>query len=60
MEKIYYYDGKPYRLFANSKFKIGKLWIDVIIYETLYDNPDGKYWVRENGEFHKLFITDIQ
>jgi hypothetical protein len=55
---IYYYKGKPYKIFAESKMKISNLWIDVIIYETLYDNKDGKYWVREKGQFYELFKTE--
>lgn len=30
-------------------------WMPVIIYETLYDNPDGKFWVRETNEFKQKF-----
>jgi hypothetical protein len=52
---IYYFKGKPYRIFSESKMKISELWIDVVIYEALYDCPDGKYWVREKGQFFKLF-----
>lgn len=30
-------------------------WIDVIIYQALYENPDGQIWVREKNEFYEKF-----
>lgn len=54
-DSIYEYKGKPYSVMCESKMKISELWIDVVIYKTEYDNPDGKYWVREKGQFYKLF-----
>jgi hypothetical protein len=53
--KIYYYKEKPYKIFCNSKIKINNIWEDVVIYECLYENPDGKYWVRFNDDFYSLF-----
>ncbi len=57
-EKIYSYKGNPYKIFSETKMKISNLWIDVVIYETLYENPDGKYWVREKGQFYELFKSE--
>jgi hypothetical protein len=51
----YYFKDKPYAIICESKMKISELWIDVVIYETLYDNPEGRVWVREKGQFYKLF-----
>ena len=33
-------------------------WIDVVIYECLYDNPDGMVWVRTKEQFYNLFTTE--
>jgi len=55
---IYYYKermDKPYRIVTESKMKISNLWIDVVIYEALYENKDGQIWVREKGSFYELF-----
>jgi hypothetical protein len=30
-------------------------WINVVIYQCLYDNPDGDIWVREREQFYELF-----
>lgn len=46
---------KPYRIVTESKMKISNLWIDVVIYEALYENKDGQIWVREKGSFYELF-----
>ena len=54
-EKVYEYKGKPYRIFTQTKTKINGVWIDSVVYEALYDNPDGKFWVRTKEEFFKLF-----
>lgn len=32
-------------------------WVDVVIYECLYENPDGQIWVREKTQFYELFKT---
>jgi hypothetical protein len=53
--KVYEYKGKPYRIFAETKTKINGIWVDSIIYQTLYNNPDGWIWVRTKEEFFSLF-----
>lgn len=57
IDDVYFYKGKPYRIDNHSKMRIGGVWIDVIVYVCMYDNPEGKYWVREKKEFYKLFKT---
>lgn len=57
MQLIYYYKGKPYSIVTESKMKIGELWIDVVIYQTEYENSDGTIYVREKNSFYKLFYT---
>lgn len=51
----YKYKDKPYKISHESKMKLNGVWIDVIIYECLYENPDGMIWVRKKEEFFKLF-----
>lgn len=51
----YEYKGKPYKKLADSKIKIGDLWLPVVIYECQYENNDGKIWVREENQFLQLF-----
>ena len=51
----YEYQGRKYVILFSSKMKIGQKWIPVLIYKCLYDNPDGSIWVREEGEFWRLF-----
>jgi hypothetical protein len=54
-EKVYEYKGKLYKIFAETKVKINGVWVDSIIYQTLYNNPDGWIWVRTKEEFFSLF-----
>lgn len=54
-DKIYYYKDKPYRILRQSKIKWNGQWHDVIIYECLYDNMEGDWWVRPEEEFFNLF-----
>ncbi len=35
--------------------KVNNKWVDCVIYQTLYDNPDGEFWVRNSEEFFSLF-----
>lgn len=58
IDNTYYYKGNPYRIFAQSKVKIDGIWIDCIIYQCLYLNPDGDLWVRNKEEFFNLFTTE--
>lgn len=51
----YKYKERPYKIIHESKIKIGGTWIDVVVYECLYENKDGMVWVREKEEFFKLF-----
>lgn len=51
----YKYKNKTYVIFQETKMKIDDKWINCVIYQTLYDNPDGIYWVRNSEEFFKLF-----
>ncbi len=54
-DKIYWYKGKPYRIFLATKAKIDGKWVDAIMYQTLYVNEDGAFWVRTKEEFFELF-----
>ena len=31
---------------------------EFVVYEALYDNPDGKYWVRPVHSFHEKVVKD--
>jgi hypothetical protein len=59
----YYYKGKPYKIVEYSKIKLydemgmNGSWHEVVIYRTLYDNPDGKTWVRFKDDFESHFKT---
>lgn len=44
-------DIMAHTIFLDSKLE----WIDVVIYECLYENPDGTIWVREKKQFYELF-----
>lgn len=52
---MYYHKGKPYRIISYNKVKIDEQWKDCIIYECMYDNPDGSTWVRTKDDFDKNF-----
>ena len=49
--------GNPYSLVTdNFMFKQnGELIRGLILYQTEYDNPDGKYFAREPEDFYKNF-----
>lgn len=53
--EIYYYKDKPYKILYESKVKIEDVWHPCIVYECLYDNPDGKIWIRIKDSFFNLF-----
>lgn len=55
MTKRYIYKNKIYCIFKETKMKIDGNWVDCVIYQTLYNNPDGEFWVRSKEEFFKLF-----
>jgi hypothetical protein len=53
---IYYHADKPYKLVRETKIKLSDgTWVDGIIYETLYPNPDGKIFVRQREDFFAKF-----
>lgn len=54
-DKIYTFKNKPYKIFTETKVKINGVWVDAIIYQTLYVNKDGVFWVRTKQEFFELF-----
>ena len=54
-EHIYYYKDKPYFIVTESKMKIEGVWYPCIIYQCLYENPDGMIWVRKTEDFFELF-----
>lgn len=57
-ELVYKFKDKPYRIIEKSKIKLNGIWEDVIIYECLYDNPDGMHWVRLIEDFYTNFKVD--
>lgn len=56
-DMTYYFKDKPYKIFMETKIKIGEDWIDGIIYQCLYDNPDGIFWIRTKEDFFLKFKT---
>lgn len=58
MIQMYYHKGKPYRIIKHSKVKIEGVWKECIIYEAMYDNPDGNIWVRLKEDFENNFKLD--
>jgi hypothetical protein len=55
LKKKFEYKEKLYVIFQQTKMKIHNEWVDCVIYQTLYDNPDGEFWVRNSEEFFSLF-----
>lgn len=51
----FYYKNKPYKVNNHCKAKIDGKWINCVVYECLYENPDGQVWIRTGEEFYKLF-----
>lgn len=56
----YIFKEKFYKILYESKIKLGGIWIDAIIYECQYENPDGMVWVRTKEEFFRLFSEVIE
>ena len=56
MKKRFIYKGNLYCIFQETKMKIDGVWIDCVIYQTLYNNKDGEFWVRSSKEFYDLFV----
>lgn len=57
MRYIHKKTGNPYRIVTDKfMFKQDGKWIkNLVLYETLYDNPDGKYFARTREDFNKNF-----
>jgi hypothetical protein len=51
----YIYKGNLYTIFITTKMKVNGVWMPCVVYQTLYDNPDGEFWVRSAEEFYQLF-----
>lgn len=53
--EIFEYKEKRYRIFKESKMKIDGVWNSCVIYQALYENSEGEFFVRESEEFFNLF-----
>jgi hypothetical protein len=49
------YKGKEYRIVHFVKMKVNGDWVDGVLYEAMYLNPDGRYFVRTKEDFDLLF-----
>lgn len=57
MHRFYkHFKGKPYRYIGTGKFS--ESLEEMAIYETLYDNPEGKLWVRPKKMFDEVIERD--
>ena len=52
--KYQHYKGHYYRVIGIAKHS--ETLEEMVIYETLYDNPDGKLWVRPK----KMFLEKVE
>lgn len=52
--KYKHYKGKFYRVIGVAKHS--ETLEDLVVYETLYENPLGKLWVRPA----KMFVEDVE
>lgn len=52
---IYIRKNLSYKIYKESKYKLNGQWVPCIIYEPLYDCPDGDIFVRDKKEFFKEF-----
>lgn len=48
-------NGKNYQIMGLSKVKIDGNWEECVIYNCLYDNPEGMIWVRLKEDFEDKF-----
>lgn len=55
VETKYTYKGKHYVIFQQTKMKVTGVWVECVIYQALYNNPECEYWVRTKKEFFELF-----
>ena len=46
MQYVHIKSGKEYTVIALSKVKIDGQWLDAIVYQCNYENPEGMIWVR--------------
>lgn len=51
-----HYKNKPYKFRGIAKHS--ETLEDMVIYETLYDNPNGRIWVRPKGMFFEMIELD--
>lgn len=58
-ELIYKYTASETNYIEKNPEYTGDEWIDVVIYQCLYVNPDGHIWVREYNEFFNLFKPQV-
>lgn len=59
MHKFYkHFKGKPYRLIGTAKFS--ESLEEMIVYEALYENPEGPLWVRPKSMFEEVIERDGQ
>lgn len=57
MGKFYrHFKGKPYRFLGTAKFSENLE--EMVVYETMYDNPEGKLWVRPRAMFEEMIERD--
>ncbi len=57
MHRFYrHFKGKPYRLIGTAKFS--ESLEDMTVYETLYENPEDKVWVRPKAMFDEVIERD--
>jgi ribosomal protein S18 acetylase RimI-like enzyme len=57
MHRFYkHFKGKPYRYLGTGKFS--ESLEEMAIYETLYENPEGKLWVRPKKMFDEVIERD--
>ena len=55
--ETYWYKNRPYKILQETAIKEGGEWVPVVIYICLYDNSDGKIWIRKTDEFDKKFSS---
>ena len=48
---VYTYKGKFYKVLHLCKIKYEGKWVQGVVYEALYEVPDGNIFVRENYTF---------
>jgi hypothetical protein len=51
-----HYKGKPYRVLGVVRHS--ETLEELVHYECLYDNPDGKFWVRPRAMFEEDVVVD--